>query len=961
MRKSVCVAVLTALLAARPAAGQEWPKPTKEGKEAVVKLVRACVEADGLELVKDAKTGRIGLAVADGAKLKAAVAAAPALPTRPLCDALVFGYLRAFGNADRAEQAAFLELLRLVGEKGKDHRTRAFAALLIARAEEGKRAYRTAITGYEASAEWFATAGEPAWQATCLANVGSAHYKLAEPGKALEYYGRALVMYQKLFPADHPDVAGSLNNVGVAHHALGEPAKALEYYGRALVMYQKLLPADHPDVAACLDHVGGAHKALGEPGKALAYHSRALQMLQKLFPGDHPDVAACLNNVGGAHYALGEPAKALGYYGRALQMRQKLFPSGHPDVAGSLDNVGSTHYALGEPGKALEYYSRALRHLRNDSTGTPAPGELAADQLRPLPLTLTVLRRRCYTFRAVLPASPSADRLRACERQYATAAALLDRLRGEVQDRDASKLHTGEEFAELAPERIGLLARLFALEAKPDHLRTALAAAEQNRARLFLESLGRSRAARLAGAPADLLRNEETLLRRLRDLDGRLRRAEAQTGKDTSKLLEQLWKQRDAAEADLNGLADKLRAAAPRYADLRYPRPCSLKEARDALRPGEVALHFVPGREASYLILLDKEPANNDKGEGLAVYPLPGAAAFADPVATLTDPDFLRQEDDARALGAELYRLLLGPAAERIKGKDLVVVADGSLCFLPFALLVEGDRYLIESHRIRYAPSLTTLHHVGRWAADRDRRKVLPDRALYALGDPDYLTQVAQADRGAVEALARLEGRTRGEGFARLEHSGREVAAIADLLGRGRCTVHTGQKASEAAVKADSVSGVLARYRYVHFATHGVLGRDGGQQPGLVLSLAGADDKDDGAGGLNDGYLQEKEVLGLRLNADLVVLSACRTGRGRLRRGEGVTGLARAFLYAGSRGVACSLWAVDDEETAALMRGLYTRLQKGESAADALREAQREMIAAGKAPLYWAPFILVGE
>src|SRR5262249_1682226 len=142
--------------------------------------------------------------------------------------------------------------------------------------------------------------------------------------------------------------------------------------------------------------------------------------------------------------------------------------------------------------------------------------------------------------------------------------------------------------------------------------------------------------------------------------------------------------------------------------------------------------------------------------------------------------------------------------------------------------------------------------------------------------------------------------------------------------------------------------------RYVHFATHGILGLDTGKQPALVLSLLDTGDE--------DGFLELEEITALRLNADLVVLSACRTGRGRLHRGEGVTGLARAFLYAGRRGVACTVGAVAGRPTAERMGDVYGRRgQPGVAAAEALRQAQLGRLRAGQPPLYWAPFILIGE
>jgi CHAT domain-containing protein len=305
--------------------------------------------------------------------------------------------------------------------------------------------------------------------------------------------------------------------------------------------------------------------------------------------------------------------------------------------------------------------------------------------------------------------------------------------------------------------------------------------------------------------------------------------------------------------------------------------------------------------------------------------------------------------------------MLLAPAADRLKGKALVIVPDGLLCYLPFQLLVDADdKYLIESHRVRYAPSLTTLHLTRQWANDRDRRKEPPGCALFALGDPDYgPTKLDVFDPAA--ALARSEGSTRGEAFLRLKHSGREVADLEKLFGKDKCWVLLGRDASEAAVKKASGSGELTRYRYLHFACHGVLGRGPGQHPGLVLSLTAASGKDDAWGGVDDGYLGADEVLNLRLNADLVVLSACRSGKGRLHAGEGVEGLARSFLYAGSRGVVCTLWSVDDAATAKLMVEMYARLKDGTPAADALRAAQLELVKAGRPPFYWAAFVLNGQ
>jgi CHAT domain-containing protein len=353
----------------------------------------------------------------------------------------------------------------------------------------------------------------------------------------------------------------------------------------------------------------------------------------------------------------------------------------------------------------------------------------------------------------------------------------------------------------------------------------------------------------------------------------------------------------------------------------------------------------------------------------LTVVHLPKEAEIAEWAAALLDLGRLAS-GDSTDLEAEGYRMLLAPVAGRIKGKGLVIVPTGALCQVPFEMLVArargeagNDRFLIENHTVRYVPSLTVARLTQEWEAKRPR----PDRVLWAAGDPVYEPTDPRLKEKTVLApasRAKLAQQVRGDGnpYKRLPYSGEEILAV-----RAACRAAaddpalTGAAATEAAVKAASASGALARYRYVHFATHGTLGMDSRRQPSLVLSLIGNNGKAD-ALGANDGFLQMDEVMQLKMNADLVVLSACDTGRGRLYAGEGVRGLARAFQYAGCRDVVCSLWRVSDRETARLMASLYDEMAgKGRPAGEALRAAKLGLIKAGKPPLYWAPFVLFGE
>jgi CHAT domain-containing protein/tetratricopeptide (TPR) repeat protein len=805
--------------------------------------------------------------------------------------------------------------------------------------------------------------------ATSLNDIGAVYQARGEYAKALDYLQRALAMRQKLWDGPHPAVAVSLNNIGAVYHVQGEYGRALDHYQRALAMFQKLYDGPHPDIATSLSNIGLFYDDRGEYGRALDYVQRALAMQRKLYHGPHPDIAQSLNNIGGVYHDQGEYGQALDYHEQALAIKQKLYPGPHPDIALSLSNIGRAYQDQGEHSKALHSWDEALQVLRLAPSAEPLPFDrLQASDLRPLPMTVNTLTWRGLASEKALPRNPTAAELRGCERSYALASDLLDRVRHETIKGEADQLRHGAEMSELTPRRVGICRRLFELTGDPAELAAAFRAAEQGRARVFLEELAASRAGLLGGVSPELRDQEAALLRRLREYDLRIEKEESNPGKGDTPL-SKLWEGRQQTEADLLKLVTEMEKQFPRYAALKYPKPCSVEEARACLDPNEVALHFVLGKEESYALLLEAKPAPGDKAQRLAIYVLPGRDAIADGVTALADADTLTLPARVRGLGAELYAKLLAPLAGRLRGKDLVIVPDGPLGYLPFELLVEetdgGGRFLVEGHRIRYAPSLTALHLGRLWAKQREQ---LPDRLLWALGDPVYGAEderltgkpaLAAASRDAGRELAWREGQGT-ERFARLRYSGREVDKIRERLGETTRRVVTGKDATEAAVRRASADGDLARARYVHFACHGILGLNDGQPPALVLSLVGNSGERDEFGVL-DGFLRLDEVTNLRLNADLVVLSACRSGQGRLYNGEGVHGLARAFLHAGSRGVVCSLWSVDDKETADFMAAFYGRLKDGRPAADALRDTRLEMIRAGKAPLYWAPFILIGE
>jgi tetratricopeptide (TPR) repeat protein len=539
-----------------------------------------------------------------------------------------------------------------------------------------------------------------------LDTIGEVYRAQGGYAQALDYLQRAMAMEQALHEGPHQDIAASLNSIGLVYNAQEEHAQALDYHQRALAMQQKLYEGPHPDIARSLNNIGEVYRAQAAYPQALDYLQRALAMDQKLHDGPDADTAATLNNHGLVYRAQGEQAQALDYLQRALAMKRQLYKRPNPDIALSLANIGRAYDARGEYAQALRVLDEAQQVLRPGLATEPVPlDRLQASDLRPLLLTVNVVFGRGLVSEKALSPQPTAAELRACERAYALASDLLDRVRHETLQGEADRLRHGADWSALTPHRVGLCRRLSTLAPDPTALATAVRAAEQGRARVFLEALTASRAGVLGGVSPEVRSQETALLRRLREYDLRNEREEKSPGKGDTPL-SKLWEGRQQAEAELLQLVARMEKEFPRYAALKYPKPCSVEDARACLDVHEVALHFVLGDKESYALLLEAKPAPGDEAQGLAVYVLPGRDALADAVAALVDPETLALPARVRDLGTELYRQLVAPLAGRLRGKDLVIVPDGPLGYLPFAPRGAGQRrqplpYRGPSHPLR--------------------------------------------------------------------------------------------------------------------------------------------------------------------------------------------------------------------------------------------------------------------
>jgi CHAT domain-containing protein len=472
------------------------------------------------------------------------------------------------------------------------------------------------------------------------------------------------------------------------------------------------------------------------------------------------------------------------------------------------------------------------------------------------------------------------------------------------------------------------------------HEAEAFELSERARARSLLESLAESHADFRAGAdPAELARE--------RYVRGALNRAaDAQLRLKTPAAEEEVRR----LTAELNEIAERIRAFNPRFENLTRPEPLPLERLRaETLDAETILLEFAIGEEQSFLWVVSRD--------SLATYRLPGRANITAAVERAYQE--LSQPNRTGRATAELSRTLLGQAGVHLIPRRWLVVADGALHYIPIGALPDpttGAPWMV-AHEVVYVPSASTLAVLRKETGGRT-----PAPAPLAIfADPVFDahdSRVSRSNRQTGESAApstpllRSLSDSGGAELTRLRATRVEAQRIAAFAPGARVALDF------AASREAVTSRDLTRFRVLHFATHGLLNTRHPELSGILLSMVNS------RGERQNGFLQAHEVYDLKLNADLVVLSACRTALGTEVQGEGLIGLTRGFMYAGAPRVVASLWPVPDAATAAVMERFYRGMFKQHlTPAAALRAAQTAVRSNPETadPFYWAAFVLQGE
>ena len=798
------------------------------------------------------------------------------------------------------------------------------------------------------------------WEAKSLRALASFQTRLGEYQQALDLFQQALQDLEVV--DDDLTKATVLAGMGFTYQNLGELKKAFSYYNEAIAIFQQI---KNPwgEAEAQMDS-GRVSFLMGDGKESLARYQRALTLFRLL--GMTRLQAQTLRDIGVVYDSWENRTQALNFYNQSLRLTRPGQDQRYE--AYTLNYIGRALEASGEKTRAVDYYRRALR--LNRVADDPAGEALTLYNLAHVQRDL--------------------NQLDECLAQIEAGLRISESLRGKVASQDvrASYVASTHQYFELHAD---ILMQLHRRHPAEGFAVAAFEASEQARARSLLELLKEAKGDIREGVDIALLERERRVGQEL-NTQAERHADLIHSGKDDE--AHTVARAIDQLTSDYEEIETQIRSKSPRYAALTQPQPLGLQVIQQqVLDDNTLLLEYMLGDERSYVWAVTRSEISSFELPARAQIENAARRFYKLLTANQPVPGETFEQRQSRVAEANAHiseeaaafsKLVLGPVMTKLGNKRLLIVPDGALQYIPFqALMVPGKANggdasapsqtgagsdeqipLIVDHEIVNEPSASALALV---ISETARRKPAP-KTIAVFANPVFEADDPRVkSKGAAETqVAKLSQQTevkeafRDAGFGEglrippLPASREEANAIMAMAPWGTAFKAEGFEASRATITRPE----LGQYRIVHFATHGFVDYEHPELSGLVLSLV------DEKGNPQDGFLRMHDIYNLKLRADLVVLSACNTALGKEVKGEGLIGLTRGFMYAGAAGVAASLWKVDDEATAELMKRFYEGMfKKGLTPAAALREAQLGMWRQKRwhAPYYWAAFVIQGQ
>lgn len=901
----------------------------------------------------------------------ALLAAQPELMTTELVNALIKQVKQLSSPAKSVQAMLVCDLLLGVAQRITDKKGIAVALLAKGDIYRARGDYKQAKEQYDQSLKLAEEIGDKVILADVLSSVGVNYSRQGNYPQALDFLQRALRLREEL--GDKVTISRELRNVGNVYVLQTDNLRALEILQRSLKLSDEL--GNKANSSATLLSIGIIYYSQGNYPQALDYFQQSLKIKREI--GDRAGVARALSNSGSIYGLQGEYAKALDCLQQTLEIREEL--GDKPGTLEVLHNIGVTYFLQGDYAKAISYDQRVLKlaeELGNSHLLASIFQNFADCYLRLGQYQAALENAERAATMATQSGAPvilqtamtvagrahlALNQPEQARRDFLEAIVTIEKLRGQVAG--------GEQESQLFFEdKIVPYQGMIDLSLSQNNPAQALSYAERAKGRVLLDVLSSGRVEITKAMTSNELERDRALAAQITSLNTQL--ASLKQGKPTEAQLTAVTAQLDKARLEYEAFQVALYAEHPELKVKRGQTPLLTLDEVAALLPNRqtAILEYVVTEDKSYLFVLRKAVHTDVKNKApvdLTVHTINIKSKELSELSEAFHQNVAERNLTVKTPAQKLYDLLIKPAEEQLRDvQRLCIVPDGALWNLPFQALHQGTRgYLMEQYALYYAPSLSVLREMGRRADALTAAHHLRPAGTTRTTQSSAVSQNAQPELLALgnpklsgETITKVRITRRDEPLSPLPDAEKEVNFLGRLYGPGNSKVLIGEQAQEATVKKEA-----GNYEILHFATHAVLDDRNPLYSRIMLSRAAGDVQE-------DGLLEAWEIMKLDLNAELAILSACQTARGRVAAGEGVIGMSWALFVAGSPAAIVSQWKVDSARSAELMiefhRNLRQRQRDGRptyTRSESLRQAALKLLRGPyNHPAYWAGFILIG-
>ena len=767
--------------------------------------------------------------------------------------------------------------------------------------------------------------------ASCYKNLGLAYWSVANNELALEHLQKSLSLSKETNSETSPEVADIYNNIGLVYSS-NDSDKALEYYLKALAIYEKVYGTNHPNVAITTNNIAIIQRKQKKYDESLANFQKVLYVWESMNKGRrHPNEAFVFTNVGQVYFDKGEMEKALELQNKALTIYKENYGEKHPEIAGVFNQLGVIYLSQRKFKLALENFQFAIcanvaSFGNNEVQANPIIGDSynANVLLFSLLMKARVLEEQ-YTSKTLNPAD-----LKLALRTFYSCDTLIEKIR-KIQTNKNDKIELGKIASNVYEDAIRVCMTLReGIINKRNVNEMAFYFAEKSKTAVLLEAISDAEAKHFANIPDSLLEKE-------RFIKAEVAYCEQKLAEKTDLITEQKFRDKlFSLNREYEKFISALEKQFPEYYNLKFNvKSTSVSSLQKMLDKKTVLVsYFIADASKRVYVFY----VSSKKFE---VYDVPENELLNKLLIGYRNAiRFDAQElfaDIAYQLKTQLLPFKIGKSIE-----TLVIVPDGKLGTIPFESFltskVDWQKDKISNYPFLIKKCAVVYSYSANLYEQSKLKVVSNDGSLFLCAPIDFPSQ-------------------KGHSLNSLPATKAEVNSIGGLFkDKGiSSNCYTGKSVQESLIK----SAALEQCKFLHFATHGIVDEI---KPELSEIYLSADTT-----GKEDGNLYAGEIYNLKIKADLVTLSACQTGLGKVQKGEGIIGLSRALLYAGASNLVVSLWSVADKSTSLLMIDFYSNLLSDKTHQGdygySLRLAKLKMIENEQfnKPFYWAPFILIGK